>query len=163
MSSRPRFSRWTLAIPLGVLAIGIAAAWWLVTPDTFPETALPPVEIQAEGSAATYVVGAGVTPGAEVTLASARPRTDDAAGIRVVLCDRPIDVSPGTVEDLCDEVTEVAGATLAPTGAAHLVIEVTVQPDAPVVIEGLALAYTQGLRFGRQAVGRAITLLPSAS
>lgn len=157
-----RDRRWVLAVPAAVLALGALTAWWIVTPDAFPGGVGNDTGVAEPGASEPYVLGAAPRPTAEVTLASARPRVDGPAAVRVAVCDRPIGVVEGSIEDHCDDALGVEGTRLGPDLDRWLVVEIT-PAEAETVVDGLSIAYTQGVRFGRQVVGHVLTVGPAGS
>lgn len=159
-----RDRRWVLAIPAAVLALGVLTAWWIVTPSAFSEvgdasdaavTGLTGIE-----RGQTYLLGHRERPTASVTLSSVRPLIEGEARTEAYVCDRPVSVEVGSAEEVCGEVTDVAGAQLGPDVERYLVVEVTPTGETGVALRGLAVSYTQGVRFGRQVTGGGVSLDP---
>lgn len=182
VQSRERPSRSPRTTRSRVLVLGSAvalvaglgtAAWWWRHPETFrPADSEPTVglgERQAVSEGTLHLRMSHVAPESEgdgvVTLRSAEPRVlvnDTDASFEVSVC-TPVEGGiigvTGPLERWCSDVSPVDGTNLdLEPGGAYVVLSVTPTRPGQLRVQGVDLAYSDGLRSGTQPVGHYLWL-----
>jgi hypothetical protein len=151
-----------LLVAVAALLLAGGGAWWVTHPS-----ALDPVGsrtgLPAQVGQPVLVGVLGYPAEGSVLLRSATPRVRAGsadADVRVVYCTSRsvLGASREPVEQACDRVLPVKGQRLArPTpenGFGQLLLEITAREPGTVVVDGVDIGYSTGLRRGSQSAGQ---------
>jgi hypothetical protein len=165
----PRLLRGWRAVALGAAVVVLLSAggWWLTHPAPLRSFQNRTTLRLAVGQAGTYSLF--VWTRGTVHLREASPvlaAGADHADVRVLMC-RTKDGTPavfslrGKAEQVCAATRQVSGSTLHPPTKGEpwqVVVEVVPRSRGTVVVDGIRLAYRDGLRRGSQLIDQELRL-----
>lgn len=139
-----------------VAAVVVTGYWWLSHPDALHEGGAAVGAPGKIGETVLFDTGIHLHQGRQVVLREVRPvmaKGSVPATIEFAIC-RPhgaIGALVGKFSDYCDSVEDVEGAMLS-RNAQQVVASVRPLESGTVAIEGFAVSYRDGIRFGSTTI-----------